>query len=126
MVAKPVWHNDIERDAFIETQCRRCFQPDEARKRVMETGPGCPHLVRANDNKMPRVWTKRRNAAMGETYKCDDRIDKPPVNRRGNAPADTPEMFDVEPRDVDFVPVDGWPTAEAFGKAKKKDMKDHD
>lgn len=125
MVAKPVWHNDIERDAFIETNCLRCFQPDQAKARVMGSGPGCPHLARAEQNKMPRVWTKRRNAVIGETYKCDDKLDKPPVNRRGNAPADTPPMFDAGPEDVDFVPVEGWPTAVAFGKKAKSKEGDH-
>ena len=119
MAGKPVWHNDIERDAFIETNCRVCFQPDEAAHRVLGTGDGCPHLIRAAADRMPKAWERRRNAVMGETYRCSDFADKPPTKRRKTAPADTVEMFDVEPGEIDFVPVDGWPSAEAFGKAKK-------
>lgn len=125
MTAKPVWYNEIERNAFVETQCRRCFQSDEAAKRVTGRGPGCPHLARADDNKMPRVWTRRRNAVMGETYKCADRLDKPPVNRRGVAPADTPAMFDGGPDEIGFVPIEGWPTAEEFGRKTKSKEGEH-
>ena len=125
MVSKPVWHNDIERNAFVETLCRRCFQPDESRKRVLGAGSGCPHLVRADQGKMPKPWTRRRNAVIGETFRCDDYLDKPPVNRRGTAPADTGSMFDVEPTDVDFVPVEGWPSAADFGRKVKNDKGDH-
>lgn len=122
---KPLWHNDIERDAFIESNCLRCFQPDEAAKRVLGTGPGCPHLVRAAAGKLPKAWTRRRNAVIGETFKCSDHLDKPPVNRRGTAPADTPPMFDDDQTNVDFVPVEGWPDAQAFGRKAKNDKGDH-
>lgn len=123
---KPVWYNDIERDAFVETQCRRCFQPDEAAKRVLGTGPGCPHLARAEENKMPKAWTRRNNPVLGDTYRCADKMLKPKVNRRGTAPADTPPLFD-DPIDetVGFVPVDGWPSAADFGRKVKDDKGDH-
>lgn len=124
-MAKPVWRNDIERDAFVETNCRRCFQPDEAKKRVLDVGPGCPHLVRADAGKMPKVWTRRRDEEIGRTFKCDDYLARPPVTRRRNAPADTAPMFDDIPTDVDFVPVDGWPSATDFGRKVKDDKGDH-
>lgn len=118
---KKLWRNDIERDAFHESNCARCFQPDEAEKRVLGTGPGCPHLVRAETGKLPKAWTRRRGAALGETFRCSDHTKKPPVNRRGTAPADTPPMFEDLPTDVDFVPVENWPSAEDFGRKVKKD-----
>jgi hypothetical protein len=105
----PIWYNNIQRDAFIEKHCRVCFQPDQARLRALGQGHGCPHLARAETGKLPTPWHRRRNAAWGDTYKCDDYVDKPPVNRRGVAPADTPPMLDVEPDDYRLVPVDGWP-----------------
>jgi hypothetical protein len=120
-----VWRNDIERDAFIESNCRVCFQTDEATKRVLDTGPGCPHLARAAKGKLPNAWTFRRTGAMGETYRCADFTAKPPVNRRGSAPANTVPMFDDLPEDVDFVPVEGWPSAEDFGRKKKDDKGEH-
>lgn len=108
-MSKSVWYNDIQRDAFIEKNCARCFQPDEARKRVTGGGPGCPHLARAEQDKMPKPWTRRRGAAWGDTYRCDDHLDKPPVNRRKTAKVEIEPMLDVEPADRHLIPVDGWP-----------------
>jgi hypothetical protein len=78
-----VWKSQVERDAFVESNCARCFQPDEAMKRITGDGPGCPHLARAEQNKLPTPWTRRRNAVMGETYRCADFAPKAAVNRRG-------------------------------------------
>ena len=78
-----LWRNDIERDAWIETNCRRCYQADEANKRVLGQGPGCPLLAHAATGRKPVQWTKRRDAAMGYTYKCDWYRRVPDVNRRG-------------------------------------------
>ena len=126
MSRRPVWLNDIERDAFMESNCDRCFQPAQALKRVTGEGAGCPHLIRAEAGKLPKAWTLRRTAAMGDTYRCDDHLDKPPVNRRGVAPADTPPMFDdVEPADRFLVPIDGWPDYKALEREKKRKA-DHD
>lgn len=122
-MSKPVWYNDIQRDAWMEKHCRVCFQPDEARKRVIGTGPGCPHLVRAEKGKLPKAWTLRRNAVWGETYRCADFLDQPPVNRRRAAEESTPPMFDVEPVDRNLVPVDGWVDYRA--EARKQREGDH-
>lgn len=115
--SKRVWLNDVERDAFVEETCGRCFQPDQARVRLTGQGAGCPHLLRAEQNKMPKAWTRRNkgHAVMGSTYKCDDFTDKPPVNRRKTAPADTITMFDDVPDTrKSLVPVDGWPDYRAM------------
>jgi hypothetical protein len=125
-MAKPIWHNAIEEEAFRETTCLRCFQPDQAKLRAMNLGEGCPHLIRAAANKMPAPWIKRRgnDAVLGKTYKCADFLAKPPVNRRGSAPADTAPMFEPDDAVVDFVPIEGWPTAEDFGRKMKRET-DH-
>lgn len=119
---KDVWRNAIEEQAFRETTCAKCFEPNQAMLRVFGTGPGCAHLIRAAANKMPKVWIKRRgnDAVLGKTYKCGDFLAKPPVNRRGSAPADTPPMFDVDDTIMDFVPIENWPTAEDFGRKTKR------
>jgi hypothetical protein len=93
MTPKPVWLNNIERDAWVEKNCRVCFQPDEALKRIMGDGPGCPHLTRAENNKMPSAWTRRRNAVKGETYRCADFQKRPAVNRRPKATAEVEPML---------------------------------
>lgn len=109
MTAKPVWSHPVEEAAFKEKNCARCFQADEALLRVSGRGDGCPHLARAATGRLPAVWTKRRNATMGDTYRCSDQLKKPPVNRRASSPTETPVMFDVEPGPLHLVPVDGWP-----------------
>lgn len=124
--SKRVWLNDVERDAFIEHHCNNCFQPEEAMKRVVGMGPGCPHLARAAENKMPKAWTRRRNAEIGYAYKCEDFWPKPPVNRRKTAPADTPPMFeDMPPVDKSLVPVDGWPDYNSLERQRKNQKDDH-
>jgi hypothetical protein len=122
-MSKPVWRNDIERDAWMEKNCRVCFQPDEARRRVAGDGPGCPHLARAAENKLPTPWKLRRNAVMGETYKCEAFIAKPPVNRRGTTTEEIEPMLEVEPTDRNLVPVDNWPDYRA--EARKAKEGDH-
>jgi hypothetical protein len=108
-VRKDVWHNSVERDAWVERYCRVCFQPDEAMKRITGDGPGCPHLARAEQNKLPTPWTRRRNAVMGETYRCADFAPKPPVNRRQVSTEETPPLLEVPSDDRHLVPVENWP-----------------
>lgn len=119
MTRKPVWQNDIERDAWVEKNCRICFQPDEALKRITNNGPGCPHLARAEQNKLPTPWTLRRNAVMGETYRCADFLKKPPVNRRAKAELDVEPLVLVDPAERHLVPVDGWPDYRAEQRKSK-------
>jgi hypothetical protein len=120
MVPKPVWLNNIERDAWVEKNCRVCFQPDEALKRITDAGPGCPHLARAEKNKMPNAWTRRRNAVMGETYRCADFQKQPAVNRRPKADVEIEPMLDVDPAERHLVPVDGWPDYKAEQRKTKE------
>lgn len=123
MSAKPIWANQIERDAWAEKWCRTCFQHDEAIKRITGEGPGCPHLARGDDNKMPTPWTRRRNATYGDTYRCDEHAIKPPVSRRGKTVEDIEPMFDIESDDRHLVPVDGWP--DYIADQRKSKQGDH-
>jgi hypothetical protein len=148
MTRKPVWANSIERDAWVERHCRVCFQPDEALRRITGDGPGCPHLARAEQNKLPTPWTRRRNAVMGETYRCAEYTKRPPVNRRRKVVEEIEPMFEVDPvgcvkTDNDevclcddvrecgsaypierhLVPVDGWPDYRA--EQRKTKVGDH-
>ena len=72
------------------------------------------------NDKLPTPWTRRRNAVLGETYKCDAFVERAPSNRRKNAPADTAPMFDPEPVDRNLVPVDGWPDYRAEQRKSKE------
>jgi hypothetical protein len=120
MTPKPVWLNDIERDAWIEKHCRICFQPDEALRRITGDGPGCPHLARAEDNKLPSAWTRRRNAVMGETYRCADFQKRPAVIRRVKADVEIEPMLDVRPDEYRLVPVETWPDYRAEQRKTKE------
>lgn len=114
-----VWRNAIERNAWVEKNCRTCFQPDEARARLTDQH-GCPHLLRSLANKLPTPWRKRRGAPIGETYHCDAYLDKPPSVRRKTTPADTMPMLEPEPGDRNLVPVDGWPDYRADQRKLKE------
>lgn len=93
-------------------------------KRITDQAAGCPHLARSLQNKMPTVWTRRRNAVMGETYKCSAFTARPPVNRRGVSDEETPPMFDNLPTiDRTLVPVDGWP--DYLSEQRKSKEGDH-
>jgi hypothetical protein len=119
MSPKPVWQNDTERDAWMEKHCRVCCQPAEAIKRITGAGPGCPHLVRADAGKLPKAWKKRRNAAMGDTYRCEEFLARPPVTRRPVSHEQSLPLFDIEPAIPALVPVDGWPDWRAQERARK-------
>lgn len=124
MTPKPVWHNQIERDAWVEKNCRVCFQPDEALKRVTGDGDGCPHLARGDAGKLPTPWTRRRTAPMGETYRCEAFMKKPAVNRRPKTDVAVEPMLDVDPVERNLVPVDGWPDWAAEERNRKRGL-DH-
>lgn len=120
---RPVWLNNIERNAWVERYCRTCFQPDEARRRITGDGPGCPLLARSDEGKLPTAWKFRRNAVFGETYHCGEYVAKPPSIARKTAPADTVSMFDPQPDEYRLVPVETWPDYRA--EARKQKDGDH-
>jgi len=121
-MSKPVWANSVERNAWVEKHCARCFQTDEAAKRVLGSGDGCPHLRRGDANRLPRVWKKRRNTTMGDTYTCSEFRKEPPVNRRATVPDQTPPLFDLPEAPYLLIPVEGWP--DYRGRDRKGDV-DH-
>lgn len=110
MSAKPVWRSDVERDAWMEKHCRVCYRPEQARQRITGQGEGCPLLAKAERGRLPGAWERRRNAAMGDTYRCTEFLDKPPVARRAVSREESLPLFD-EPDSAHLVlvPVEGWP-----------------
>lgn len=106
-----VFANPHEERAWRETWCARCYQPDEARRRLIKSGPGCPLLQIADGGVVPEQWIRRRKAEMGNTYRCADFRKRPPVVRKG-AIEELPqeELFAApEAESKLLVPVDGWP-----------------
>lgn len=86
--------NRHEEQAWRETWCRRCYQPEEATARITLSGAGCQLPIIAQ-HRVPTQWTRRRNPIMGDTYKCSDFLDKPAVDRRGVTEDQTESMFDL-------------------------------
>lgn len=104
-----VWRDEVERNAWMETWCARCFQPDEVRRRLIGDGQGCPLLTQAATGSLPAPWQRQRQARLGETYRCSWFLDRPASTRRSTNVAITAPLFDVEPAERYFVPVEGWP-----------------
>jgi hypothetical protein len=111
----PVFSSRYEERAWRENHCDKCFQPDQALKRVADKGDGCPLLALAERGVKPEQWTKRRKAEMGNTYKCSDFAKTPPSQQRRRAPVQTEALFDdLDPAEKMLVPVDGWPDYKAL------------
>jgi hypothetical protein len=106
-----VFANADEERAFTDTWCRRCFQSDETLKRIANKGTGCPLRQIAGGGAVPKKWTKRRNATLGNTYRCADFTKQPAVVHKGRAP-ELPqlELFNAPASTVRLlIPVAGWP-----------------
>jgi hypothetical protein len=109
----------LELDMFVEVTCSRCFQPDEAAKRVLGSGDGCPLLKRARNGQMPGKWTRRRGEALGSTFKCAEYAPSAPTARRKRAVAEDVPMFDPEPVERLLVPIEGWPDYAAEARRQR-------
>lgn len=114
-----IFANTYEADAFRETWCDRCYQVDQATLRATGKGSGCPLLQAASVGALPAQWTRRRQAAMGNTYRCSEFAKRPPVTRKGSIPEmPQEELFPIqEPADRLLIPVEGWPDYRAQKKA---------
>jgi hypothetical protein len=106
-----VFANAHEERAFTDTWCSRCFQSDEALARIARKGAGCLLRQIAAAGSVPEKWAKRRNATLGNTYRCADFTKRPPVLRKGRAP-ELPqgELFEAPASSEPLlIPVAGWP-----------------
>jgi hypothetical protein len=114
----------LELELFAEHTCSRCFHPAEAASRIAGRPHGCPLLRRAFDKgQMPGRWTRRRNAALGETFKCEDYLPRAASTKRktlaDNAQQDV--LFaDLDPGERALVPVEGWPDYRALARKSKE------
>lgn len=113
-----IFSNVHEADAFRETWCDRCYQPDQATLRITGKGPGCPLLQAASAGALPTQWTRRRQATMGSTYRCSEFTKHPPVTCKGSMPEIPQEgMFEIpEPSDRLLIPIEGWPDYHVYQK----------
>lgn len=111
--------NQTARDVWRGHWCERCFQPDEAAKRLHDRGPGCPIIAKALErDRKPVEWVRNARAAtMSVAYGCNAFMKRPAVNRRATTECVTESLFDDEPIHVtrNLVPVEGWPDYRAKG-----------
>jgi hypothetical protein len=112
-----LFKNDTHRDIWIEKWCHTCYEPHEAARRIQGKDTCCPILEKAlRENRKAPQWDRNMRAdEMHRTIKCNAYMPKPPMRKREQHFEDV-AMFDVEPEDVDFVPVEGWPEKPKKGK----------
>jgi hypothetical protein len=115
-------------DQFVEQRwrshwCDRCYQPDEAERRVLGKGDGCPIFARASLGEVPAEWKQGSASSAVMLYSCIEHLDRPPVHRRPRAKATGVqlEMFSEPDREERFlVPVDSWPDYAAITRDTTK------
>lgn len=115
--------SELELNLFVENTCSRCFQPDEANKRVLGVGGGCPILKRARRGQMSSAWKRKRNSGLGNTFECALFTPNPPSTRRKTVVVETEPLFDTTPYctdPVNLVPVEGWPDYRAEARRQRE------
>ena len=111
---------------WIEENCETCFQPEEVARRLHGKDTCCPIQERAltpGRKTLPKEWQATRSDEMAKSIKCNAYQAKPAVLRRPASTESPDSMFgdDTPYRvDVDFVPVEGWPS-----RPKKDKGSDH-
>jgi hypothetical protein len=96
-----LFKSETHQEVWIEHHCQRCCHHNEP----------CLILARAlRSGRKPKEWQRNNRAQlMVDSYRCDEFAKRPPKPQPVKLFEDVP-MFDVEPCDVDYVPVEGLPT----------------
>lgn len=115
-----LFRSATHQELWIEFNCHRCFQPEEAARRLHGKETCCPILARAlSSGRKPPEWDRMPRAdEMTRTIKCNAYQARPPRNVRVfNKDYEEITMFDVDdmPQDISFVQVDGWPERPTSG-----------
>lgn len=107
-----LFRNDTHRDVWLDHHCHRCFQPDEAARRLHGKDTQCPIQERAlRTDRKPVEWDRNpRTTTMADSIRCNEFAARPPTSKADKSFEDVP-MFDIEPAEIDYVPVEGWPEA---------------
>lgn len=103
----------MHQEVWRETHCLTCFQPDEMARRLHGEERVCPIWARAmRSDRKPVAWKRNTRAKlMTDTYTCEERVTRPALARhpkQRSSDEDVP-MFDLEPHEIDYVPVENWP-----------------
>lgn len=103
-----LFRNATHQDVWIEHHCERCAH-----------NPGCPIVLKAiTTGRKPKEWDRNtgKNLLMKDTIKCNAEVKQLPKPKPTKAFEDVP-MFDLEPREVNYVPVEGLPTERRVSRA---------
>lgn len=113
-----LFKNGTHQDIWIEHNCHRCFQPDEAARRTQGKDTMCPIIKRAiNSGRKPKEWDRMpREKLMSKSIKCNAFQATPASTARAKAPEQDTSLFDTEEQPYILVPVDGWPDRPRAGK----------
>jgi hypothetical protein len=101
-----LFKNTTHQEVWIEHHCDPCCHS------FKNSGEPCLILVRAlTTGRKPREWERNtgKNQLMKDTMKCNAEARQLPKPQRVKTFEDVP-MFDLEPHEVNYVPVEGLPT----------------
>jgi hypothetical protein len=110
----PLFKSVTAQEVWVDHHCHRCFQPDEAMRRLHGKDTQCPIQKRALESqRKPVKWDRNTRARdMQSAYKCREFMRQPASTQRvkvNEFDTDQDSLFEVAPVDYSFVPVDGWP-----------------
>lgn len=113
-----LFRSKTHQEVWIDRWCHRCFQPNEAARRIQGAQTMCPILGKAlASGRKPPQWDRMPRAdEMERSIRCNSFQDKPadvrrtPHQRQRDTTDDEP-LFDVTPyaTNIGLVPVEGWP-----------------
>jgi hypothetical protein len=107
-----LFKNPTHQDIWLENWCYRCFQPDEVMWRIQGKGRMCPILTGAlSTGRKPKEWDRMPRAdTMAKSIRCNAFLSRPELTKKQTIPDPQQQaMFDVEPHEISYVPVEGWP-----------------
>jgi hypothetical protein len=119
----PVFPDELTEQRWRSHWCDRCYQRDEAERRVLGKGDGCPIFALSRLGEIPREWKRGPVFSGPMLYSCDKHLDRPPVYRRPRAKATGVQLdlFGEPDRCGRFlVAVNGWPDYAAIARNKNK------
>jgi hypothetical protein len=110
----PLFKSRTAEGVWLEMNCHRCFQVDEALRRLHNKDTQCPIQKRALESgRKPVKWDRNpRPKDMEHVYRCRAFQDKPASTARKRAnefDIQQGSLFEARAAPYQLVPVDGWP-----------------
>jgi hypothetical protein len=103
---RKVFSTQVDEDIWRECWCRRCFQPNEALRRLFNHGSGCPIFAQAQQDVAPPQWDRGRGAIAAELYHCAEFLKEPAVlSVPKEKPLPQEELFSEPEHDQKWLPT---------------------